>query len=91
VISLLSGSFHSRFSSQAISKRRARSEAKIDRIWVNWSDGAVVATSDDKPIGTHYFMVAWRPPQHFELVAVELKPRAGCTGGPPGSREFASR
>ena len=30
---------------------RPRSEPKIERIWVNWSDGAVVATSDDRPIG----------------------------------------
>ena len=46
---------------------------------------------DGKPLGTHYFIVAWRPPQHFDLVAVELTQRVGCTGGPPGSREFASR
>ena len=52
VMSLLSGSFHSRFWSQATSKRRARSDAKIARICVNWSDGAVVATSDERPIGT---------------------------------------
>ena len=33
---------------------RPRSEPKIACIWVNWSDDAVVATSDDSPIGMPY-------------------------------------
>ena len=44
----------SRFASQASWCLRPRSEPKIARIWVNWSDGAVVATSDDRPIGRSY-------------------------------------
>ena len=46
---------------------------------------------DNKPLGERYFIVSWRPPQHFELVAVDTQPRADCAGAPPGEREFASR
>ena len=42
----------SRSASHASWCLRPRSEPKIERIWVNWSDGAVVATSEDSPIGT---------------------------------------
>src|SRR5215510_13674442 len=35
---------------------RPRSDPKIARIWVNWSDGAVVATSDDSPMGSPYWV-----------------------------------
>ena len=41
----------SRSASQASWCLRPRSDPKIARIWVNWSDGAVVATSDESPIG----------------------------------------
>ena len=44
----------SRSASQASWCLRPRSEPRIECIWVNWSADAVVATSDDSPIGTSY-------------------------------------
>ena len=45
------GVLPSRSSSQVAWCRRPRSAAKIACIWVNWSDDAVVATSELSPTG----------------------------------------
>ena len=50
------GVFPSRSACQASRCFRPRSEPRIERIWVNWSAGAVVATSDDRPIGRPYWL-----------------------------------